>query len=375
MRSTKTRGVMLGLTLIGLLLAPASVVFAQAIAPSALPESRQDVPAAAPAVARGASPEAIATAKALGRGVNFGNIFDAPREGDWGLRFSLDLVESAHKAGFRTVRLPVRWSNHAAATAPYAIEPVFMARVGAAVDALLAQGFHVILNMHHYRQLDGDPLDEHEFAVADDIVEERFLLLWRQIAWRFKDHDRRLIFELYNEPHGRLDGEPWNVLAARALAVVRATNPDRIVVIGPTHWNNATHLDQLRLPDDRHLIATIHHYEPFDFTHQGAEWVTPPRPRGVRCCDAAQLAQIRGPLERAAEWSRRTGYPVFVGEFGAYDKAHAGSRHEYTRRVRQDAESLGMSWVYWEFAASFGVYDPNRRRFDRRLLGALMSDD
>jgi endoglucanase len=375
MRSTTVRSATRRFLALLVLSASATAAVAQTVAADAVREPSPPQASAATGGRSVASPEAVAMAKAIGRGVNFGNIFDAPREGDWGLRFSLDLVESASKAGFDTVRLPVRWSNHAGATAPYAIDPLFMARVGAAVDALLAQGFHVILNMHHHRQLDGDPLDDDEFAVADEILEERFLLMWRQIAWRFKNHDRRLIFELYNEPHGRLDGEPWNLLAARALQVVRASNPERVVVIGPTHWNNALHLDRLRLPDDPHLIATIHHYEPFDFTHQGAEWVTPKRPLGVRCCDSEQQAKIRGPLELAAAWSARTGYPVFVGEFGAYDKAQDASRHDYTRRVRSDAESLGMSWVYWEYAASFGVYNPNRRRFDRRLLGALMTDD
>ena len=33
----------------------------------------------------GASPQAQALAKGLGRGVNFGNMLEAPREGDWGL--------------------------------------------------------------------------------------------------------------------------------------------------------------------------------------------------------------------------------------------------------------------------------------------------
>ncbi len=33
-------------------------------------------------------------------------------------------------------------------------------------------------------------------------------------------------------------------------------------------------LAQLQLPEaDRHLIATFHYYEPFGFTHRGADWV------------------------------------------------------------------------------------------------------
>ncbi|HTJ97414.1 MAG TPA: hypothetical protein VL381_08080, partial [Rhodocyclaceae bacterium] len=35
---------------------------------------------------RSVSAETCATAKALGRGINMGNMLEAPREGDWGVR-------------------------------------------------------------------------------------------------------------------------------------------------------------------------------------------------------------------------------------------------------------------------------------------------
>src|SRR5207237_10824199 len=58
----------------------------------------------------------------LGRGISFGNILEAPTEGDWGLRLDEDLFVRAKEAGFDTIRLPVRWSTHAAPDAPYAID-------------------------------------------------------------------------------------------------------------------------------------------------------------------------------------------------------------------------------------------------------------
>jgi endoglucanase len=321
-----------------------------------------------------ASYEARITANAISRGVNFGNIFEPPREGDWGLVFSNTLVDRAWEAGFLSVRLPVRWSNHAAATAPYTIDPVFMARIEAAVDTLIDKGFYVVLNMHHYRQLDGDPLDPNETPVAPAVLEDRFVAMWTQIAQRFHRRTRQLVFELYNEPHGRLNGEPWNLLAARGLAAVRASNPSRIVVIGPTHWNNASDLALLRIPNDPCLIFTIHHYEPFRFTHQGAEWVQPALPTGVTCCDSAQLAQITAPLDIAKQWSQVNRYPIFVGEFGAYSRAPNQSRVNFTRAMRAAVEERGMTWQYWEFAAGFGVYDPASGAFRTDLLNALLPE-
>jgi endoglucanase len=35
-------------------------------------------------------------------------------------------------------------------------------------------------------------------------------------------------------------------------------------------------------------------------------------------------------------------------------------------------EARGMSWTYWEFAAGFGVYDPQTLTFRQRLLDSLL---
>jgi endoglucanase len=320
----------------------------------------------------GASAHADSIAKTLGRGVNFGNMLEAPTEGAWGLSVTDDFVAKAASAGFTSVRVPVRWSNHALPEAPYTIDPAFMARVETVVNKLLARNLTVVLNVHHYRQLDGDPLDAGEAPVSTAVVDVRFVRLWEQIAAKFQGASDRLVFELYNEPHGRQNGSPWNVLAARALGVVRKTNPGRVVIIGPTHWNSAGDLAQLSLPNDANLVVTIHDYNPFTFTHQGAEWVTPTLPVGVTCCSAAQTADMTAPLDVAKTWAAAKRNPVYVGEFGAYSSADSASRITFNRTMRDAIEARGMTWAYWEFASGFGVYDPATLTFRQGLLDALL---
>jgi endoglucanase len=320
----------------------------------------------------GASRAALDTAGALGRGVNFGAMLEAPNEGDWGLTVRDEFIDVTARAGFATVRLPVRWSSHAAVAAPFAIDPQFFDRVESVLNKLLAKGLYVVLDMHHYLQFDGDALDEEEPAVDRAVVDVRFLSLWQQIAGRFRGKSNHLLFELYNEPHGRHTPATWNVLAARALNVVRRSNPNRIVVIGPTDWNAAGDLPSLRLPNDANLIVTVHNYEPFDFTHQGADWVSPVPPIGERCCDATQQAAAIAPLTMAKAWSDANRYPIFLGEFGAYDKGDMSSRVAFTRLVREQAEARGFSWSYWELAAGFGVYDPAAHAWRKALRDALL---
>src|SRR5579871_4813384 len=53
----------------------------------------------------------------LGTGVNFGNMLEAPSEGEWGLKVGKDYFSIVKKAGFDHVRLPISWTYHAAKTA------------------------------------------------------------------------------------------------------------------------------------------------------------------------------------------------------------------------------------------------------------------
>jgi hypothetical protein len=222
----------------------------------------------------GTADEAFAMAKKLGRGINMGNVLEAtPTEGSWGLTLNDELFDKAKEAGFATVRLPVRWSNYAQTEAPYTIKEDWFKRVDYAISSALSRNMNIVINMHHYRQLSGENLDNGEPTVRNDIVEDRFVAMWQQIAQRYKDQPKdRVIFELYNEPNSTLTPQRWNPLLARALTEVRKTNADRFVVIGPTSYNSADALNQLQLPDDKKIIVTIHNYNPFRFTHQGASW-------------------------------------------------------------------------------------------------------
>lgn len=305
------------------------------------------------------------TGGGLGRGINLGNALDAPKEGEWGVRLQADYLTAIKKAGFATVRLPVRWSAHAGKDAPYTIDPKFAERVDWAIDQALANELNIIVNVHHYGEMDDAP-DEHL---------PRLLGLWRQIAGRYKDRSARVYFELLNEPHGKLTEAKWNAMIPKLLAVVRRSNPTRPVIVGPGQWNSVRALDKLELPrDDRNLIVTVHFYDPFEFTHQGASWVKGADKWKGRTWSGtdAEKSAVRKQLEKAAAWAKEKDRPVFLGEFGAYEAADLPSRARWTGFVAREAERLGFSWAYWEFCSGFGAYDPKTNAWREPLRSALV---
>ncbi len=303
--------------------------------------------------------------KRLGRGVNLGNALEAPKEGEWGVTLQEEYFSLIQAAGFDSVRIPIRWSTHASQTAPYTIEAAFFERVDWAVDQAIRNNLQVVINMHHYEEIFKDPAAH----------EERYLALWEQIAEHYQDYPDNLVFEILNEPNNKLTAPLWNDLLVKALAVVRQTNPERNVIIGPAEWNSLEKLSDLRLPeDDRHILVTFHYYQPFHFTHQGAEWADGSEAwLGTTWTGTpAQEKALKRDLDLAAGWAEKNNRPLYLGEFGAYSRADMDWRARWTETVARQAEERGMSWAYWEFCAGFGVYDPQLKIWINPLLNALL---
>jgi aryl-phospho-beta-D-glucosidase BglC (GH1 family)/S-formylglutathione hydrolase FrmB len=310
-----------------------------------------------------ARPDIFAANAALGRGVNFGNALEAPKEGEWGMTIEEGFFPAIKTAGFKTVRVPIKWSAHAKADAPYTIDSKFLDRIDWVLDKAATSGLNVILNVHHFDELDANP-DAH---VA------RFTGLWKQIAARYKDRPASVYFELLNEPHEKLTEAKWNVVFPPVLKVVRETNPTRPVIVGPGQWNAIRALPKLELPDDPNLIVTVHYYSPFEFTHQGAEWSkdsTKWLGRKWTGTDA-EVAAVRTEFDAVAKWAKDHKRPIFLGEFGAYHRADMDSRAQWTATIVKEAESRGWSWAYWEFGAGFGAYDRAAKAWREPLLKAL----
>jgi endoglucanase len=303
--------------------------------------------------------------KKLGRGMNLGNALEAPNEGEWGVTLKAEYFKTIKDAGFASVRLPVRWSAHAKAEAPYTIDAKFAERVDWAIDQALASKLAIIVNVHHYDEMFVDP-DKHL---------PRLIGLWEQIATRYKDRPDSVFFELLNEPNGKLTEAKWNAAFPQVLAVVRKTNPTRPVLIGPGQWNAIRVLDKLELPkDDRNLILTVHCYDPFEFTHQGAPWVKGAEKWKGRMWTGTESEKnaLRATLDKAAAWAKANDRPVFLGEFGAYEVADMDSRARWTRFMAREAEQRKFTWAYWEFCSGFGAYDPKTDEWRPALKAALI---
>lgn len=272
-----------------------------------------------------------------------GNQLELQTEGSGGRRIRQADFAMIKAGGFSTVRLPARFSAHASNRAPYTIDSSFMERVRQVTQWATDAGLNVIIDMHHYDEIQTDPVGQ----------KDRFVAMWAQIAETFFNAPGSVWFELLNEPHIALTNATLPDIYVPALAAIRRTNIARPVIIG---GGGTSHIDSLRdmpMPDDPYVVPTFHYYEPFAFTHQGAEYITPTPPLGATFGSAADYARLDSDLQTVRDYMARTGRVPFVGEYGAIHYASVSQRAIYYGAVSHAFASIGIQSCAWSFTNTF----------------------
>ncbi|WP_262408209.1 glycoside hydrolase family 5 protein [Sphingopyxis sp. OPL5] len=299
----------------------------------------------------------------VGQCINMGNSLEPPTETGWGGHAIADAdFANIAGAGFKTIRLPVRWDSHAAKNAPYTIEPAFLARVKHVVGAAQAAGLNVILDSHNFESMHSDPIGS----------APRFAGIWKQIGVAFAGQPTATLwFELENEPHDKFTNANLLEALSPALAAVRATNPDRPVIIGGEYWSGIDSLATLTLPDDPNVYPTFHYYEPFQFTHQGAEWVDPSPPLGRAYGIGDDAERLVRDVQKIRDYTARTGLLPFMGETGAHTTVPLDQRVQYHAAVTKAFAPLGVGMCMWAYTNTFPFYDSDKKAWLPGLRGAV----
>ena len=131
-----------------------------------------------------------------------------------------------------------------------------------------AAGVRPVLNLHKAVGNYCDCPASGERLLESEALQRRFIDLWLAVERHFAGDDD-IMFELLNEVLD-VPPEPWNRLAERTRAALRAANPARWLIIGGTSYNAPDKLNLLPDFRDERVIYTWHFYTPVEFTHQRA---------------------------------------------------------------------------------------------------------
>lgn len=304
---------------------------------------------------------AFAALRRMGRGVNILG-YDGLWKGEIDAPFRTSDFALIRRAGFDHVR--INFFGLKFMDGQGRIDPAVLDRLDRVIDEATGAGLTPVLDQHDNRLCQESP----EKCTAP------LAAFWRQISARYAGTRPRLIFEILNEPGGAMSSAVWNVTIREALDAIRANDPTRVVVVAALNAGDPHDIEKLETPSaDRNLIVTVHYYEPMAFTHQSAPWERAfAATRDVAWGSPEDQAKLVADLAVARDWALKHDRPVYLGEFGVYDKAPAASRAAWVQYVARTAERFGWSWAYWQFDHDFALFDSVKHRWNRPLLDALI---
>ncbi len=337
----------------------------------------------------------------LARGINIDNWFSSYSDPK---RYAHRLTESdfslIKETGISVVRLTIAPEVLYNDAVPETfLDPIRY--VDKAVRMALDAGLAVIVDPIHGASSNND----FESRLAHDAAfRSRVESFWEALARRYAAYStERVFFEVMNEPHlstvEKIDAGWWPPAQERLAEAIRRGAPQSTIIATGESWGGINGLLALKPLADGNVVYSFHWYEPFTFTHQGAEWTGeiqkqlagipyPSSPEAVAAAagilrDAKareqvrwygqerwDAARIRKELSRAADWGSSHSVPVFCGEFGVYKKvAPAEDRLRWISDVRTSLEVLHIGWAMWEYDQGLGMVDyRDRAHFKGRTV-------
>jgi endoglucanase len=317
------------------------------------------------------------------RGINLGNYLEyGPGHPAGNQTYNTRDLDQIRAEGFDHVRIPVAWHLNCGPAPDYRIDSALFQKADFLVNSALARGLAVIIDQHHFDEFIANPV----------ATRPKLYALWRQVAEHYASFPDALAFEFLNEPNGAATTAVMNTTYAELIRQTRETNPNRTLFVGPGEWNGIGELrtgttSGIVLPNnDQNIIVTVHCYDPYYFTHQGAEWALPdtattglvypgPPPSPVQPHPSIQnqwvldwfrdynrlAANVNpgGPaaflarLRSVRNWADYWGRPCHVGEFGCYEKADPASRLAWHKAIREVMDQQRLGWAMWDWKAGF----------------------
>lgn len=337
---------------------------------------------------------AAKTVRDMGVGWNLGNTLEAcgdwingstveNYETAWGNPVTTqEIIDGVKAAGFKSIRIPVAWSNLMAAD--YTINDNLLKRVKEVADYCSNNDMYVIVNIHW----DGGWFDK--FATDHDEAMKKYTSVWTQISNYFKDYPKNLIFESLNEEG--CWNSIWNRYSGtsgddktRAYNILNNINQQFINIVRASGGNNVSRClliagyatdidltcdDAFKMPKDTindKLMISVHYYTPATFTilEEDADWGKFARTWGTE----AEINQVKTDFNKMKQKFTNNGVPVIVGEYGTTTvNKDPNSVRLYLSTVCKTAYDMGFCPMLWDSSVHYSrserkIKDPELAAF------------
>jgi endoglucanase len=271
-------------------------------------------------------------------------------------------------AGLNCVRLPVNYRHFEHDSRPFEFLPEGFRQLDRVVDACAERGIYSVVDLHalpgyQNHHWHSDNPTHHAGFWEHPHFQDRVVALWEYLADHYRDNPWVAGYNPINEPADesrRVVGPYYR----RLVGAIRAVDPNHILFVDGNTYS--TEFDIFDEPWEN--TAYVAHDYAAPGLGEGGEY--PGLTRGTYVDKAALEAKYRG----RTDYCRRTGTPVWVGEFGPI---YTGDERVDAMRRRLLADQLDIyraddaSWSIWTYkdlglqgVVTVAPGTPYRRRFD-----------
>ena len=277
-------------------------------------------------------------------------------------------------------------------------------RIAKAIEWCKANNLNMILDLHKTLGYSFDPGHKESGFFDNEELQERFYLLWENLAKRyatsFDDSKNEICFELLNEVTDQSYCKKWNTIARTCIERIRKIAPTIKILVG-SYWNNSlAAVKDLDEPYDENIVYNFHCYEPLVFTHQGAYWIEKmPEdfrfPLKSKFSDYIKMTEEKcGQIgttftsfapeavpdvsyfetifAEAVEVAEQRGVLLYCGEYGVIEKVSPEETIEWYKLISTVFDKHGIGRAAWSYKEmDFGIADSRWDGARKELLKYL----
>ncbi len=178
------------------------------------------------------------------------------------------------------------------------------------VDAATDLGMYVIIDWHVLQEQD------------PNVYKEQSKAFFKEMSETYADHTN-VIYEICNEPNGYATWESVKSYAEEVIPVIRANDPDAIIIVGTPTWSQDIDKAKADPLDAENILYALHFYAG---THKDVLW---------------------NRLDSCVQ----NGLPVIVSEFGMCDASGNGANDFQSAQSWMDViERHNISFFCWNLA-------------------------
>jgi endoglucanase len=250
------------------------------------------------------------------------------------------------RAGLNCVRVPVNYRHFEQDSAPFKLLDSGFARLDQVVDACARHGLYTIIDLHalpgaqnhHWHSDNATHLPQ---LWQHPHFQDRVVHLWEALADRYRNNPWVAGYNPVNEPADE-SGTALGPFYRRLLGAIRAVDPEHLLFLDANTYS--TDFGVFTEPWDN-VVYSCHDYAAAGLGYGGPY---PGYTRGVWVDRDALEEKFRA----RTEFCRRTGTPIWVGEFGP---VYTGvpERDEQRYRILQDQLDIyaayGAGWSLWTY--------------------------